>query len=318
MFLESFKITSVAVAQSFLLAAIGYFLVKKNILSKEGLSALSRLVVEVTLPILIFCQLINNFKFSLLPNWWVFPLISIGLSAVSLFIGFLFLGFIKGAQEKTQFLSLVTFQNSGYLPLVIIAALLPQEKTGAMFTYLFLFLLGFNLVLFSIGAHLILFQKHKKFEWVNLFNPPVVSTILTLILIFFGVNNFIPRAVLSPLKMAGDCTLPLAMFVLGAGLAEIRLAQINKRAVFLLSLVKLIMLPALGILFIMKFKVPELVSLLIVMELAMPPATLLSSIIRSYNKEDLLISQGIFFGHIISIVTIPLFLSLYFIINMLQ
>ncbi len=77
MFLESFRITGSAVAQIFLLGALGYFLVKKNILGDAGLDALSRLTIDITLPALIFCQLIKDFSFSLYPNWWVFPLVSL-------------------------------------------------------------------------------------------------------------------------------------------------------------------------------------------------------------------------------------------------
>jgi len=52
--------------------------------------------------------------------------------------------------------------------------------------------------------------------------------------------------------------------------------------------------------------------------LAMPPATSLSVVTANYKKEDLLISQGIFIGHIVSIFTIPLFLSLYFILSVIK
>lgn len=111
MFLESFRITVSAVAQIFILGAIGYFLVKKNILGAEGLNSLSRLVIEITLPVLIFCQLVKDFSFTLYPDWWVFPLISIVISILGLIIGVLFLGIIPGRQQKAQFLSLITFQN---------------------------------------------------------------------------------------------------------------------------------------------------------------------------------------------------------------
>jgi len=318
MFWESFRMTGLAVAQSFLLGAIGYFLFKKNILGTQGLNALSRLVIEVTLPALIFCQLIKDFRFGLYPQWWIFPLISFAITAIGLGLGKAFSGFIKGQQPKLQFLGLVTFQNSGYLPLALIAALLPKEKVGTMFIYLFLFLLGFNLAMFSLGGHIISYQKNKKFELASLFSPPVISTIASLLIIALGINRFVPFAVLKPLGMVGDCTLPLAMFVLGGSLAEIRIIRLDKKAILLMSLVKLIILPALGLLLIIKFRVPELIGLLIVMELAMPPATLLSVITRHYNKEDLLISQGILLGHIISIATIPLFLSLYFMLVMIQ
>jgi predicted permease len=83
-------------------------------------------------------------------------------------------------------------------------------------------------------------------------------------------------------------------------------------------LAKLIILPVLGLWLIVKFKLPELIGLLIIMQLAVPPATSLSVITRHYKKEDLLISQGVFFGHLLSIITLPLFLSLYFMLIMIK
>lgn len=312
MFLESFKITSLAVMQIFLLAAIGYFLVKKNILRPEGLNSLSRLVIEITLPILIFCQLVKDFSFTRYPNWWIFPLISIAITIVGLVAGAIFVGFIKGTKHKLQFLSLVTFQNSGYLPLALVVALLPKEKADTMFIYLFLFLLGFNLVMWSVGVYMLTFTRTKRFELGSLFSPPVIATIFSLVFIFFGLNKFVPEGVLKPLRILGDCTLPLAMLVVGGNLAQICLVHIDKKAIFLMALAKTIILPFLGLWWIINFKLPELMGLLILIELAMPPATSLSLIIRHYRKEDLLISQGTFFGHILSLVTLPLFLSLYF------
>ena len=318
MFLESFKIGGLAVCQIFLLGAVGYFLVKRNILGPEGLDALSRLVIEVTLPILIFCQLIQDFKFTLYPNWWIFPLISIVITAIGLVVGFLFSGFIKGTQQKLQFLSLVTFQNSGYLPLALVAALLTQDKLNSMFIYIFLFLLGFNLVIWSLGIYMLTFHKNKRFELGSLFSPPVIATIFSLLFIFLGLKNIVPEFIFKPLKMTGDCTLPLAMFVVGGNLASIRLGRIDKKAISLMIMAKLCILPLLGLGFMLKFKLPELMGLLVLLQLAMPPATSLSVITRHYKKEDLLISQGIFFGHIASLITIPVFLSLYFMLVMVK
>jgi len=139
MFIESFKVTGMGVAQIFLLGAIGYFLMKKDILGEPGLDVLSRLVVEITLPALIFCQLIKDFSFDLYPNWWIFPLISIAITGAGLLLGSLLTGFIKGPQRKMQFLSLIAFQNSGYLPLAMIAAMLPKDKIDTAFIYFFFF-----------------------------------------------------------------------------------------------------------------------------------------------------------------------------------
>jgi malate permease and related proteins len=317
-FLEAFKSTFSGVGESFILGVIGYLLIKRNFLGEEGLNALSRLVIDVTLPLLIFCRLVNDFSFEAFPNWWLFPLISLGITLAGLLVGWLFSGFIQGGQRKLQFLSLVSFQNSGYLPLVLLGSLLTPEKTQVMFIYLFLFLLGFNLLLFSLGIYLLTFTRAKKFDWKSLLNPPVIATLAGLALVFFKLEHIIPAGVLRPLQSAGDCTVPLATFVVGGNIAAIHLGKVEKKAMFWMSLAKLVVLPALGLWLVFVLKLPELFGLLIVLQLAMPPATNLSVIISHYKKEDLLISQGIFCGHIAAIITIPVFLSFYFMINMLK
>lgn len=318
MFIEHLKITSLAVSQIFFLGAVGYFLVKKKLLRPESLNSLSQLVINVTLPALILYELLKNFDFSLYPNWWIFPLISISITALGLLVGLVFMGLIRESKNRIQFLSLVTFQNSGYLPLALSAALLPKSEADTMFIYLFLFLLGFNLLVWSFGVYLLSFSESKRFNLGNLFTPPVIVTIFSLLVIFFGLNKFVPETVFKPLHLVGDCTLPLALFVVGGNLAQIQLKSTNKQALFMMVLVKLAVIPLIGILLLAKIKLPQLIGLLIIMELAVPSATSLSVITTSYNKEDILISEGIFFSHILSLLTLPLFLSLYFMVAVVQ
>ena len=318
MFAESFKITANAVAQIIILGAIGYFFVKKEILGEGGLDVLSRLIVEAILPIFIFCQLIEGFRFDLYPNWWIFPLLSLAVTVAGFLLGYLFSLFIRGPHHKVQFMSLVSFQNSGYIPIALAAALLPKEKADVFLIYLFLFLIGFNLVIWSFGVYMLSFHERKKFEMGAMFSPPAVAALLSLAIIFFGLNRFLPETLMKPLKMVGDCTLPLAMFVVGGSLALIRLRHIDKKAVSLIILAKLLILPAAGLWLVVALKLPELIGLLIVMELAVPSATTLSVILRHYKKEDLLISQGIFYSHIAGLITLPLFLSLYLALVMIK
>jgi len=132
-----------------------------------------------------------------------------------------------------------------------------------------------------------------------------------LIFIFFGLQRFVPEFAYKPLKMIGDCTVPLAMFVVSGALAQIKLRHVDKKAVFLIVLAKLILLPLAGMFLIARLNLPPLLGLLIIMQLAMPPATSLAVIMTHQKREDLLIGQGIFFGHLVSIISMPIFLSLY-------
>ena len=172
--------------------------------------------------------------------------------------------------------------------------------------------------MWSAGVYMLTFSRAKKFEMGSFFCPPVIATLFSLVFIFFGFYKFVPAAAIRPLRMLGDCTLPLALMVVGGNLAQISLKRIDKRTLLLALLAKMLILPALGLLIVFKFRFTELLGLLILIQLAMPPATSSSLIIGHYKKDDLCISQGIFFGHLLSLVTLPVFLSLYFMLVMIK
>lgn len=318
MFLEQFKITSLAMAQIFLLGSLGYILVKKSLLSAEGLDALSRLVIQVVFPALILTQMLKNFSFNLFPSWWIFPLISLAITVAGLIVGWGLLKLSGLKTDKLQFLSLVAFQNSGYLPLALAAAIFTGQQTNDIFIFIFLFLLGFDLVAWSLGIYMLTYEKQVKFKLQSLFSPPVIANLTSLALIAFGLNKFIPDVLFKPLSMVGNCTLPLAMLVVGGNIALVRLKDTDKKTTVIFLLGKLIILPAFGMLIVLKLALPPLLGFLIVMQLAMPSATSLSVIIRRFNKPDALISQGVFFSHIFGLFTIPIFLSLYLSLIMLK
>ncbi len=310
MFWQSFCPVLGAVLQIVILGAIGFILVKRALLAAPGIDLLSRLVISVTLPAMMFTRRIQGFRFDLEPAWWIFPLVSFAITILGFMVGGIFANFVSGDEEKRQFLSLLAFHNSGYLPLALAAALLSPEEASQMFIYIFMFLLGFNLLVWSLGVHFLTARGGKKMELSSFLNPPVLTVIVTMALVGLGVNKFIPEIIIKPLRMLGDATLPLAMLVVGGSLAFIQIRKVKVKPMLLVILCKLFILPFLGLLFIWSFSLPRLFSLLLMMQLAMPSATSLSLIIARYKRKDLLISQGILLTHLVSLVSIPLFLSL--------
>ena len=77
-------------------------------------------------------------------------------------------------------------------------------------------------------------------------------------------------------------------------------------------LTKLVIYPALMILFVVALGVPYLMGFFLVLEAAVPCANSLSVIGRYYRTENQdLINQSLFFTNILSVVSIPVFLMLY-------
>lgn len=315
MFLSAFKVSLNAILQIILLGLLGYILLKRKVFNEEALRLLSKFVIELSLPALIFVQLVKDFSFTLYPNWWLFSLLGVGVSISGFILGLIFIGLVKGQERKLQFLLLLTFQNSGYLPLMLTTAILPQEKHSELFIYIFLFLLGFNLLIWSVGPFMLNFSSVRKFALGSLFSPPVIAIGFSLIWIFFGFNNFLPEFLFKPLKLIGDCTLPLAIMVIGGNLAQIRFDLSEFKTIMLLVFLKLFLMPLLGLCLILKFNLNYLLGLLILMQLSMPSAVSLSLILNYYKKKDYLVSQGILFTHLVGILSIALFLSLYFILK---
>ena len=317
-FISLFQTTSMAMLEILLLGACGFFLIKKKIINEEGLRLLSKLVIELFLPVFIFSQFMQNFSFSLFSNWLFFPFLCIAISLVGLVIGIIFIKIFrvsKDRHEKRQLLSLLMFQNSGYLPLILSATLLPQDIAGGMFIYIFLFLLGFNLTIWSFGVWFLRGKSLKQFELGSLFSPPVLAILISLVIVFLRIDRIMPQVIINVSEMLGRCTLPLAMIVVGGNLAIIPITkEINKRAVTMVLLVKLFILPLLALLTLLYFKISGPIGFLLILEAAVPCATSLSLITRHYQLEDKLINQGIFFTHILSLITIPIFLSIYWMV----
>jgi hypothetical protein len=318
MFWQSFIGIVPGVIEILLLAGVGYVLVKKNILGAPCLDTLSKLTIDVTLPCMIVAQLLERFSFTAYPHWWVFPLLSFGVTLAGLVVGYACAPLIKGAAARHQFISLVGFQNSGYLPLVLMAAVLPAAQAQEFFIYLFLFLAGFNLAAFSLGVYILTMHRATKFDWNTLFSAPVLATAAGLVLVALGMGPRMPALFMRPMTMIGNCTLPLAMFVVGGSLARISLRALDLRAALLTVAAKLIVLPALALYAVCALKPPFMVGLLMVLQCAAPSAVSLTSIILHHKERDILVSHGILVTHLASIVTLPVFLSLYFSICVLQ
>ena len=298
--------------QVFVLGLVGFILIKKRILSSAGLNGLTDFFIVLVFPALIFSQIVGNFDFKAVGYWWLFPLLSLGVSALGLLAGYGFGFSLKDAQVRREFIALSGFQNSGYLPLVLLKGILPAEQLSPMLIYLFLFLLGFNLVIWSWGVYFLSERKAQGFSWASLFSPPVIAVILGLAAVSSKIAGRIPQFILIPVEMLGNCSFPLAIVVVGASLAQLYNKQeLDLRNIIRLSLIKLCVLPLLGLLFLSLVRLPYLIGLLIILELAVPSATNLAVITRKYAQQEKIISQGIFVTHILSLLTLPVFLTLF-------
>jgi len=308
---QAFSTTFSAIFQLVAIGALGFLLIRRSVISESGLNMAGDLVINIFLPLLMFTEIARRFSPQQFPDWWVFPLLSLLVSAAGLISGYAVLRFDDGIKHPNEFLSLTTFQNSGYLPLPLVAALLPRTQADIMFIYIFLFLLGFNMTIFSFGYFLLDPASDRRFDARKMFNPPVLATLTALVVAFAGAGRFVPELLLRPAELLGRCAIPLSVLVVGGNLALMKVEKGAVRPIAYALLVKLLFLPLLFLCVILVLRPPQMMSFLLILQAAMPSAVLLSVVCRSQECGDKLVSPTIFYGHLASIVTIPLMLALF-------
>ncbi len=112
--------------------------------------------------------------------------------------------------------------------------------------YVFLFILGYNPVLWSLGKFLISGASSDRPLWRGLLTPPFVANIVAIIAALTGATALLPRPALEAVSLIGSAAVPVATLVLGAvlGSVTIRFRSILADAVRTMG-VKLLVLPAL-------------------------------------------------------------------------
>lgn len=307
----SYLATITAVLQVFMIGLVGYLLVKKGIIDHQGLNLLARLAIGLFYPVLVFTQFTKYFSFVEYPRWWIFPLIFFLMGAVAFVLSRIVVLFYPAFPYRRELSMVLVFQNCGYVPLLLSSTIFSGEILQRMLIDIFLFCMGFDVLLWSFGIWFLTKQKMERGQFKNFLNPPLVAVILSLLCAYFGLSQKIPLLFLKPLEMLSQCALPVGMMVVGGSLATIRIADTKKRDMSIVLLIKLILLPFLALGTAIFLKLEFLLGFLVVLQAAVPSAMTLSVVARHYGGDEKFINQSIFFSHLFSMVTMPAFLILY-------
>lgn len=303
---------SLTVIKLSLIAGFGFILYRRNLVDDRVLRFLTLFVINFSIPCLFFSQLISDYKVVLAFPIWVF----LGLS-LAIFLGGIILGLlISIGRKKTlrrELLSVVSLQNSGYLPMNIAYFFFPEELRSEFLVYIFLYLLGYNILMWSVGSFFIFKRKGEGFNLKTLFNAPVAGILLSLVFIYTNSARFIPGLILDPVKMVGQTSFVLSMLILGCWLAKVELKSMYKRWFILLeaTFLKLIVLPFLAYLLVLRFELFSLLGFFIVLEAAMPSAASSPIVADMRGGDGGFASQCVFITHLFSTATIPVWLGLY-------
>ncbi len=289
----------------FIILAIGYLANKKGLLTKEGNRVLSKLIVNVTLPALILGSVMGIEEKMTGSDLLLLLVVSFASYGILFLVAYITPKLIRAPKETAGVYGFMSiFGNVGFIGFPIIAAVYGND---AIF-YASLFNIPFNILIFSLGVMMLSPRKDLKLGFSFLLNPALLSAVLALVLYILPLD--FPEFVVETASLLGDITVPGAMLVVGASLGSIPLGEVFRDfRVYIVSFVKLLCCPLLILCCFSPFVDNPMILGAAVITTAMPVATNTAMLSMEYGGDEALASKGIFISTLLSIVTIPLIIT---------
>ncbi len=307
-----------SIAKLFLISAVGYLSVRFRVLSSGAIEALSKFIITISLPCLISATVGINLHYDMLGLLGLGGLASLLLNGGSLLLALLFrrLFISRHEQGRNLFLSLSAIQNSGYLPIPLVIAVLPEHLRPQGLILTFVYFMTMGLLFWSLGVWLV--TEGSAADWREnlrkVINPPIIALLSSFLFLIPPIKTGFDNAPLlrEALSLIGDTTIPLVMFVLGGSFGSaITLRGSGGRMIGISALVKLAVTPLAALLVVKALAVEPTFGFVLVLQAAMPAAMNHIVVAREYKGNVPLIARALFVHYLVAIITIPLFLYLF-------
>ena len=226
---------------------VGVLLVKTHILAENTLETLSRFVMKLALPVMIFINTVNGVDrqtfFSSLSILGIAAVM--GLAVVFYVCTFLIskglsvLFHLKG-DRAAVYRALSMFGNIGFMGIPIISSLFPEQ--GML--YISVFTIIDQLVLWTLGVKLTTPGGTGSFRPQKMINPCTVAVVAAVLIVVAGVS--LPSLLHTALDKIGDTATPLAMIYLGGVFACMDVkTYVRVREFYGIVVVKMMVFPVL-------------------------------------------------------------------------
>ena len=292
------------------LAIPGYLLVKSKALQARDTGILSKILVSVGVPALVFGNTLGlEFTGALTKNMIIIGILSAVMHILMYFTSGWLCGHEKNKKTQAMMRFCAGFINSGFVGIPLATAVFPGNLE--IIAYLTVANIVMNVMMFTLGAYLVSGDKSTINIKNALLTPVVLAFLAGVVLNLLGVAKAVPEINTVTNHFKG-CVTPLAMLVLGMRLAEVSVKQLmTSGRMYYVSLLRLVLYPVVataGILLLQKLSFLEIGSdsvLGFFMAMAMPSASLAAVFADRYQSDT---KNAVFFSlgtTVVSVLTIP-------------
>lgn len=280
------------------ITAIGYVTRRRKIMTDGVIKGVNSLLLRVAWPCMILMTIQKDCTEEQAGSFWI--VLGVSCAVLSAAMGALYLVGIGRGKKSSVFNVLSVLPNAGFVGMPIIKAVYGDE--GILF--LAAFLVGFNLVLWTLGVAL--FEKITVRSLHNLLNPGLIASVAGMILFIFRIR--LPHFLSSTVTQLGSLTTPVSMLLLGARLDQITKEKLLCTKLWASCALKLLVFPLLTLLLMRLLGIEPVLTGITVLAMAMPSASVAQLLAEKYEDDIGLAVAGVSASMMICILTIPLVL----------
>ena len=297
------------IAYLFAFIILGYVLTKCRALPKDSAAVLSKLENNLFIPALVLSTFIENFTVERISQARGL----LGVSAVIAIVMAVAAVVISRIVTRDEYIRRIytyglAFSNFGFMGNAVMSCLYPD----IFFEYL-IFTLPLWILIYIWGVPSLLMKDSGKKQTLrqaarSFVNPMFIAMVLGMVIGLVSLP--VPKWLMSVVEVSADCMSPMAMILTGCVVASVSLKKtLANFGVYIVSVIRLIVIPALFIAICSLVKLPETVYICALFSLAMPLGLNTIVIPSAYGKDTTVAAGMAIVSHLMSIVTIPLVIS---------
>jgi len=285
-----------------LMILVGMLFKRLNILKEGDSAALSKIVLNITLPSLIF---VNLSKASINNELLVLPITAIFIVLVTMAIAYIYSRIMSYSKATTWTIIIASsMMNTAFIGYPVIMGVLGNEGFVTSIFYdmvIAVMFVVFGMILVSQ------FGGNKRQVLKNgITFMPLWAVILGLLFNLFNIP--LGYVIGNSLDYLSQATIPLIMLSLGLKISFSQISDKLKDTVFILSL-RLLIAPLIVIMVLKFFNVTGLIYSVAVLDTAMPIAMNALVLSITYDLDNQLMASVIFSSTILCLITLSLFIT---------
>jgi malate permease and related proteins len=297
------------VAPVFIIIAAGFGMRRVGWLTAEADRSLLRLTINLLYPCLILDSIVGNSALNNIGNVLLAP--SVGLATIVIGLA-LCLAAARllplDSRQAHTFAFAAGIYNYGYIPVPLVEKFFGQETLGVLFAYN----LGIEVAFWTAGLYVLTLSSARAGGWKRVLNAPVFAIVAALALNFCRARDWLPPFLLTPVHMLGQSSVPLALVLTGATLADLLLQNHPRPGAAALGgcVLRLLILPVIFLLIARFLPCSVELKRIIVVQAAMPAAMLPLILTKHYGGDPGTAMQVVLSTTVVGMVTIPFWIEL--------